>query len=181
MLSDQSPYNLTNLSHRTKTVTLTFKRDQLLYDIGNYAYVEGDIMHTEDEHDRHQVQDIAQDGNVDRTTRVLNLAFSEVVESTYPYSKRIVGDTTTQDNTLAIPSEYVLQMTVPDDFSQTSVDYMLHNIHEFLVCRVVGDWMSITNPSSAEKWMLKQQEALTKVRQSVNMRVRRIRRTMAPF
>ena len=42
-----------------KTVTLTFNRRELLYDIGNYSWVEGDVMKVEDEHERHPVIDAA--------------------------------------------------------------------------------------------------------------------------
>lgn len=40
---------------QTKTVTLTFKRSELLYDVENYSFVEGDIMETENEQDRKSV------------------------------------------------------------------------------------------------------------------------------
>lgn len=69
-----------NSQSKTKAVTLVFKREELLYDAENYSFVEGDIMQAEDEHARHQVFDIGQDGNVDRVTRILNLVHSECVE-----------------------------------------------------------------------------------------------------
>ena len=62
---------------RKKSVRLTFKREELLYDIRNNAYVEGDVMQVNDAHDRHQVQDIGEEGNIDRVTRVLDLAHAE--------------------------------------------------------------------------------------------------------
>ena len=62
-----------------KNVKLVFRREQLLYDIGNYAFVEGDLLGDDAEHIAHQVKDIVEDGNVDRVTRVLNLAHTECV------------------------------------------------------------------------------------------------------
>ena len=76
-----------------KLVTLTFKRAELLYDASNYSFVEADIMPQDEEHTKHQVFDIAQDGNVDRVTRVLNLAHSECVELLFPYAKEDIPDT----------------------------------------------------------------------------------------
>ena len=58
----------------------------------NYSFVEGDIMQAEDEHARHQVFDIGQDGNVDRVTRILNLVHSECVEMLFPYTKEAVRE-----------------------------------------------------------------------------------------
>ena len=62
---------------QTKSVTLTFKRSELIYDAENYSFVEGDIMKTDDVHARHQVFDIGKKGNIDRVTRVMNLANDE--------------------------------------------------------------------------------------------------------
>ena len=38
---------------------LLFKREQLIYDIRNLAYVEGDIMPEAQQHERHTVQDLS--------------------------------------------------------------------------------------------------------------------------
>ena len=95
------------IAKRTKTVTLTFKRSALIYDIENYAFVEGDVMHSDNEHAKHQVFDIAQDGNVDRVTRMLNLAYSECVEIMYPYTKEPCNSEEEQNNELVEKEEYV--------------------------------------------------------------------------
>lgn len=75
------------LPKRTKVVSLEFSRKALIYDISNCAYVEGDVMPADDEHSKHQVFDIAEDGNIDRVTRILDLAHAECVEMMYPYTK----------------------------------------------------------------------------------------------
>ncbi len=67
---------------------LLFKREQLIYDIRNLAYVEGDIMPEAQQHERHTVQDIGEAGNIDRVTRILDLALSECSEWLYPFTKR---------------------------------------------------------------------------------------------
>ena len=75
-----------------KEVVLTFKRAELIYDASNYSYVEGDIIPEGNECRRHQVFDIAQDGNVNRVTRVLNTVHAECVEMLYPYTKEEIPD-----------------------------------------------------------------------------------------
>ena len=166
---------------RTKTVTLTFKREEILYDCKNYAYVEGDTMKTQDEHDRHQVMDICEDGNIDRVTRVLDLAFADCVELCYPYSKVEVEDVTALDDTLQERDALVLSMLVPDDFSQTTVELLRRLIHELLVYKVMADWTSHTKPESEAKWANKAEEVEDKINSSLNYRVGRVRRTLAPF
>lgn len=70
-----------------RLVVIILKREQLLYDVGNYCYVEGDIMPEDTQHTRHMVQDVVQEGNVDRVTRILDLAHSDVVERLYPFTQ----------------------------------------------------------------------------------------------
>jgi hypothetical protein len=175
---------------RKKIVTLTFLRDELLYDIKNYAYIEGDVMKTDDEHDRHQVMDIGEEGNIDRVTRVLDLAIAECIELCYPYSKINVPDTSQDDeeeevmsldDTLEETPAYVVRLLVPDDFSQTTVNLLRRLIHELLVYKVVADWMSITNPDKAALWQAKVADTEEAIRTNLNCRVGRVRRTMTPF
>ena len=197
----------TGMVARTKTVKMTFKRDELLYDIRNNAYVEGDVMQAKTEHDRHQVQDIGEDGNIDRVTRLLDLAHAECEEALFPYTKEDVEQETemddtptyveptadaegtvadpevfTDDTTASKPTgDYVIRLLVPDEYSKTTVRLIVRYIHEYMVCRVLSDWMSITNPPAAANWKAKQDEALEGMREAVNFRTGRVRRTQTPF
>jgi hypothetical protein len=174
----------TNKPVYTNKVTLTFKRDELLYDIRNIAYVEGDVMPADSEHDRHQVMDVGEDGNIDRVTRVLDVAFAECVEFLYPYSKQEVATEESRDDVLATTEEYVMVLKVPDDFSKTTVDLMEKYIHEFLVYMVLVDWMSITNlknAGSAQNWQAKLDVIKDEIESTLNAKRYRVRRTMHPF
>ena len=194
--------NATCTVARTKTVKLTFKREELLYDIRNNAYVEGDVMQAKTEHDRHQVQDIGEDGNIDRVTRVLDLAHAECAEALFPYTKENVEQETEMDDTPTyvepveetpdeeftneIPDakptgDYVIRLLVPDEYSKTTVRLIVRYIHEYMVCRVLADWLSITNPPATANWKEKQDEALEGMKEAVNFRTGRVRRTQTPF
>ena len=203
----------TGMVARTKTVKMTFKREELLYDIRNNAYVEGDVMQAKTEHDRHQVQDIGEDGNIDRVTRVLDLAHAECAEALFPYTKENVEQETEMDDTptyieptadaegtvegseetlaeeeftddtpvVKPTGDYVIRLLVPDEYSKTTVRLIVRYIHEYMVCRVLSDWMSITNPPAAANWKAKQDEALEGMKEAVNFRAGRVRRTQTPF
>lgn len=167
---------------KTKSVTLTFKRAELLYDAENYSFVEGDILNEDNEHSRHQVFDIGQSGNVDRVTRVLNLAHSECVEMLYPYTKEEIPDEQEAlDDILVAPDEYKIELTLPEGFSLTTLKLLKHLIHEYLVCRVLADWMSITNPKSQANWEDKMRSLKTKIQTSLVSRSRKVRRKQKPF
>ena len=164
-----------------KDVNLSFKREQLLYDIKNYAFVEGDVMQAKTEHDRHQVIDVGEDGNIDRVTRVLDLSFVECVDLLYPYSKKTFEDMQDSNDILEETETYTIEMKVPDWFSKTTVVLLEKLIHEYMVYRVLADWMSITNPASKANWEEKIEDVSEKIRGCMNARCRRLRRTQTPF
>lgn len=167
---------------KQKMVVLCFRRDQLLYDCANNAYVEGDVMAATTEHDRHQVMDICEDGNVDRVTRVLDLAFAQCVELCYPYSKVPISDDTTElDDTLEEREVYELKLLLPEGFSYTTLELLRRLVHELLVYKVLADWMSITKPDAAAKWQEKISDTEDNIRSALNARIGRIRRTQTPF
>lgn len=172
------------LSLDKKHVTLTFKRKELLYDVQNNAFVEGDIMPDEAEDAKHQVFDVAESGNVDRVTRVLNTAHSECVEMLYPYTKEEIPEgQEALDDILAneIPETYTIVMELPQGFSLTTVKLLEHLIHEYLVCRALADWMSIVKPEAEAKWEKKYEALRESINRAKNNRRGTIRRKVKPF
>ncbi len=166
---------------QTKTVSLVLKRSELLYDCANLGYVHGDTMHADDEHDRHQVMDIVEDGNVDRVTRILNLAMSEIREALYPYTKEEAQNGDSRVDTLSEVEEYTISMFVPDGFSSTTQTYLENLIHELLVDRVMADWCSITYPEKEGVWRMKADETLRKINKAKNFRIGKKRLTLHPW
>lgn len=164
-----------------KHLTIVFKRPELLYDIQNYAYIEGDTKQADDEHQKHQVFDVAEDGNIDRVTRVLDLAFAQCVELCYPYSKVDVADDGYIDDEFEESECYVLYLSVPDDMSATTINLLEKTIHELLVYKVMADWMSITKPESVATWQTKITELEGRVSTMLNARIHRVRRRQSPF
>lgn len=160
---------------------LTFSRAQLLYDIRNYSYIEGSVMATDTApHNRHMVQDVGEGGNVDRVTRVLDLAVAKCKEQLYPYTKHEISHPVLNDK-LREPGVYGIVLKLPKDYSQTTLNLLEKLIHEYLVCESVADWMSITNPAKAETWAAKAQDAIREVRLNMNGRLARTRRRLHPF
>lgn len=160
---------------------ITIVRGEVLKDVANCAYVEGDVLKTEDEHDRHQIQDIVEDGNVERVTRVMDLTFAEIREALYPYTKQEVTCGTRIDNIYGEAEIYPLEMTVPSTFSQTTLNLIKELAHELMVDRVMADWMSIVNPQKALSWNEKADNARKRVKEVLAARTGRVRRTLSPF
>lgn len=164
----------------TLNAVLGFKRDQLLYDIKNYAYIEGSLMDTESNHNRHMVQDVGEEGNVDRVTRVLNLTVAKCRELLYPYTKNNLHRAKL-DDTLREPPVYGIVLSVPLDFSQTTLYLLEKLIHEYLVCKALSDWLSITNQAKAQVWEAKSKDAQSEIQINLHNRIAKARRRMHPF
>lgn len=158
-----------------------FKREELLYDIRNAAYIEGHVMHTDTPtHVQHTVQDVGEEGNVDRVTRILSLSVAQCRELLYPYTNTEIERTELNDK-LREPGVYGIVMNVPTDFSQTTLSLLEKLIHEYIVCKAVADWMSITNPAKAETWAAKAADVESEIRVSLHSRRAKTRRRMHPF
>lgn len=165
-------------------VTITMKRDELIYDISQIAYVEGDIISEDGQHSKHQVMDITEDGNVDRVNRTLNLAWQECVDFLYPYSKRVLDNDSSFNNAAIAPEQYGMALTMPKLISATTLEYLTGLIHEYMICRVLVDWLSITNitnSNSVSAWEAKMEQAKYKIHTIISTRRGAVRRKLHPF
>lgn len=147
-----------------RLVVIILKREQLFYDIKNYCYIEGDIMPEDTQHSRHMVQDVGEEGNVDRVIRILSLAHADVVERLYPFTQHEIHHPVVDDRLREKPV-YGIFLNVPETYSQTTLNLLGGLIHELMVCIAIADWMSITNPPKEETWKRKAEATLTRINQ----------------
>lgn len=168
----------------TKKVTLVFHRAQLLYDIKNYAYIEGHVWGEdtpEIRHARHTLIEIGEEGNVDRVNRILGVVHDTAVEMLYPYTKQEPVDDEVICDCMWTPTEYKIIMQVPVTMSRTTPHLLNKLIHEFMVARVIYDWLSITHPEAARNWLDKALEAEREINSVKNSRTGVTRRPSHPF
>lgn len=168
-----------NEKNRTE-VNFRLKRAQILYDADNNAYIEGNMMPDETGKQKAALIDITQDGNIDRVNRVMNLAVSECREMLYPYSKQEI-QTKDCDNEPTTPEEYVITAAFPEDLSQTTVELIANLLHEYVTGRVLSDWLSITKPENAAKWYSEIESIKLKLKQTMSIRRKKLRRGRSPF
>lgn len=157
-----------------KEVVLIFKKKGLLYDIRNYCFIEGHIMETDNIELRHTLQDVGEEGNEDRVTRMLSLAHSDIVERLYPFTKREI-DREVMDNRLRDKRVYGIALQLPEWFSQTTVNLLKKLIHELLVDIVVADWLSITNTEKSAVWREKVENIYRRIGVLMTNRRQRVR------
>lgn len=174
----------------TVQAVLSFSRVELLYDIENIAFIEGERLRSmrgegltvNDElvHNVHILQDIGQKGNVDRVTRVLDITMAKCREMLYQFTKHAIHRPAL-DNKLKEQEVYGIVLSVPEDFSQTTLNLLERTIHEYLVCTSVADWMSMTYPEKAEIWAIKAASAERDITTLINTRTSKMRRRVHPF
>lgn len=157
-----------------RLVVVILKRDQLLYDIENNCFVEGHIMGEGHDEIRHTVQDVGQEGNVNRVTRVLDLAHADIVERLYPFTQHEIYHPVVDDRLREKPV-YGVFLNVPVTFSQTTLNLLGKLIHELLACTATADWLSITNPPKEDVWRRKVEALIKRINEIKDFRNRRSR------
>ena len=139
----------------------------LLYDIANMAYVIADTGR-DSLHSLHRVRDIVEDGNIDRVSRVLGLAYVQVINILSPLLRSPRVDICKDFS--AKPRDYVLNFRNDRgcSFSLTK-EIKLHikeTVHEYMVCMVLADWLGITLPEASDVWKFRAEGCLTALRET---------------
>lgn len=104
------------------------------------------------------------------------LAHAECVEMLFPYAmKEITDSEEVQDD------GYSIVITVPKEMSQTTVSLVERQINEYIVSRLIAEWMMVCNIDSHSYWL----ERYTSIRKQINRtllsRMKPLRRTSRPF
>ena len=170
-------------------VILEFREKELIQDVRSIAYSEGESIKAElassGKNDDGQltslIQDIAEDINIDRLTRVLGLAHAEIEELLYPYTNKEIERCAWRDDTLKEKIVYRLDLKVPDTMSRTTINLLEHYVHEFLVARVLADWLTTHYPKSAERWVMTAENMKTSIQSCTISRMTRVRKRQSPF
>lgn len=158
----------------------------LLYDISNMAFV---IADTDDYsvHSHHRVRDIVQEGNIDRVSRVLGLSYAEILGVLSPIVKdpRIdIGKDISEE-----PRDYYINFREDGNlkYQLTKEKRLLikETSHEYMVCRVLADWLGITLPAAADVWKFRGDTCMETLKEitteMTEMSLCGFRRKISPF
>ena len=151
-----------------KRVELVMLKSQLMYDIRTGAWVIGDVMKTDDDHDRHQVQDIGEDNNVDWVARQLDLVHGIILQLLRKLTKATVRSTIDDDEIDYSQEEYRFPLYLPVMMKQATVKYLKELIHNLMVAWVIMDWMSITHKEEYQTWVLKVEDLKEKLKDALD-------------
>lgn len=141
-----------------KTITITLKKKELLYDVENTSYLVGSNRSTGDNFE--QVSNIQNSGEgEDRNfvLRSIEKAFSEVKRN---LSRYIDESQTESDNTLMDETgELTISLNVIDLFNEASTESLKEAAHEYIVSSTLMDWFANVKPDEMAIYKLRQSEA----------------------
>lgn len=165
-----------------KRATIVTKRKELLHDIGQECYTEGDMLGNDLLHAKHLTQDVLQPGMVERVMRTLCLAHDECVELLGAYAKTEIEADTTIDDRLTEPEEWRIELEgLPATMSGTSVRMLGKLVHEYMVCRVMQDRLTVTKSSGAADWLERLVAVKAQMKGVLCRRTKPVRRKLSPW
>lgn len=166
---------------RKHIVIFRFKADNLLYDIKNIAFMTGDQLPEQpDEKVRSNIQDVAEEGNVDFLRRKLELAYHEVKERLYTYLERMTFPVEIEDDDIRERHEYVMALRVPVEASESTLELVKNLIHEYLVNFTLAEWFAIVKKDEAQVYYGRCDTYIDRIKECMTHRIRHRQRPLFP-
>lgn len=115
-------------------------------------------------------QEVGEMDNWEWSRRVISMAINEIESVLYLISKHRITNHRSRDNQKERASntdgtaEWGAEFFVPDTFSDTSVDKLLHVSHDYIVCRILWEWANMTYPDFADFWEKKMKADLEELK-----------------
>lgn len=147
---------------------MKIKKKAMLYDIANMAYLVADTGENGN-HTLHRVRDICEEGNIDRVSRVLGLAYSQLLTVLFPILRSPCFDINRDRSASPHDYEFLFRRDEKIKYSLTTERKLKikETCHEYMVCKVLADWLEITLPVAAEVWKFRYEKALKSLRTQV--------------
>lgn len=149
---------------------------ELLFDIQNKTYIIGQSKLSDSSKTAETVYNIQQSDDIDdnyQVKRSLTSAYSTLLSALSEY---LSTNNTMTDNIIKPEIEkystLVINLSLPDNFDNTSLDSLNDSIHDYLVAKSIGDWFTMTNKEDAEVYLAQSAVYLTKILNAVFKRKR---------
>ena len=149
---------------------------ELLFDIQNRAYIIGQSKLSDSGKTAETVYNIQQSDDIDdnyQVKRSLTSAYSTLLSALSEY---LSSNNTKADDIIKPEIEkygtLIINLSLPDNFDNTSLDSLNDSIHDYLVAKSIGDWFTMTNKEDAEVYLAQSAVYLTKILNAVFKRKR---------
>lgn len=141
-----------------KDVTITLKKDEILYDIENTTYLVGNSRSTGENFE--QVSNMQNSGEGEDRNFVLRS-----IETAYAEVKRILSryineDMAAANNDLMLATgDFVLSLNVVDVFNESATESLKGAAHEYIIASALMDWFANVKPDEMTIYQTRKQEA----------------------
>lgn len=128
-----------------KDITITLKKDEILYDVENTAYLVGNSRATGDNYEQvSNIQNSGEEGDRNFILRAIDTAFNEVKKNL----SRYIDETKATDNNDLIDAEnsFILNLKVVDMFNEASTESLKSSTHDYITSAALRDWFGNVKP-----------------------------------
>lgn len=172
-----------------RKIVIDLLKGEIVYDVRNTAYIYADTINVDDPHRKHNIYDIGEEGNRDKLARIMDVAVEDCREMLYRFTKtcleRIGYDSNEWEECVGSPENdeegYSLTLLVPSNFSDTSVHTIGVYVHNYVVNRIMYQWLMLVYPEGAESFAVLAAELESKIRDASNRSMGRTRIKLHPF
>lgn len=170
-----------------KTATIRIDKNSIFEQIAKKTSYIGDrLLGQEDAYDRIAVTD----ADMEFFNEPFMLALTECAEMLFPY----VTDTSINTDTRmdkaadyqepepeAVPFAYEIRLSLPDSFSLTTHNLVSNLINDYIVSRLIAEWMMAGNVESHSYWIERYASIRIQINRTMTARTQPARRGSGPF
>lgn len=164
------------MAEAKKTITVTQRVKELIFDIQNKAYLTGQAREFEGTKKYEAASNMQASDDLENSYQIrrsLANAFSALKSMLGEY---LSEDKTTSDNLISkeIDNDGTLTMAfdLPSNYNNASVDSLGNGIHAYLVDMALGDWFAITSKEDAQIYTSHSAVSLENVKRALYKRSR---------
>lgn len=162
--------------------TIVLDRDELLQDIRNSGFIQGDSLGTV--RDKARLKDIAEYNNVEEVTRYMDLAEGEADNALYPFSRVEKCGRESLVTDQYKESDYVMYLTFRKQFPENATKYVCTLVHEYIRARVMYLFTSEAFPDLTavwKPWLDKSEDLMAKIKDAKRKAQGTMKRALYPF
>ena len=132
--------------------TMVLQQEELVQDIRNNAYIVADAIKTDNPDDRARIRDIAELNNREKMFRWMDLSVGMVANFLTLWSAKYNSGNTLVSDRYKELACYHIHLEVPKGFPENTFIYVKDLAHEFVVSRVLYEYLKIVWPDAAAVW-----------------------------
>lgn len=164
------------MAENKKTLTITEKVKELIFDVQNKAYLTGQAREAEGTKGYQAASNMQASDDLENSYQI-----RRSIANAFSSLKSLLGEylnenATTSDNLIKTEidndGELTLVFQLPSNYNAASADSLGNGIHAYLVDMALGDWFSITNKDDASTYIEHASLSLETVKRALYKRSR---------